>query len=246
MSGLKDYVQDLVKNVISTGFFTKIKITASANDILVEAMEENKDIVLKGKFLNPIPDIKGEFGLGNLSLLSHMISDNEFSSPDTKLEVVYDKSNNTPVEFSYENKSKSYINYRFMSAKLVADQPKFAEPKWDVVIKPTRNNIQQFNWAASGLAAYEQYFIPEIQDGKMKFFIGEDGGSNQRGGVVFASDLTEKFDGNFKWKISHIQPVLKLVDSTDCEMAFSNKGAIQMTINTGIGSYRFIFPAKAK
>jgi hypothetical protein len=247
MSNLKDYVQDLVKNVISTGFFEKIKITASAKDILIEAIEKDKDVVLKGKFAKPLTDLNGNFGLSNLTLLSHIISDSEFSSEDSKLEVVYDKVDPTvPNELSYENKSKSYINYRFMSIKLIPDQPKFAEPVWDVVIKPTKASIQQFGWAAAGLSAYEQYFTPAIKDGELRFYIGEDGSANQRGGVVFASNRTEKFDSQHKWKISHMQAVLKLAESTDCEMAFSNKGAIQIKVNTGVGEYKFIFPAKVK
>jgi len=159
---------------------------------------------------------------------------------------VYDGGNTAPSEMLYENKSKSYINYRFMSHKLIPDQPKFVEPQWDVVIKPNKNSIQQFSWAAAGLAAYEQYFTPAIKDGELRFYIGEDGSANQRGGVVFASDRKEKFDSQHKWKISHMQAALKLADATDCEMAFSSKGAIQVKVNTGVGEYRFIFPAKVK
>ena len=247
MSNLKDYVQDLVKNVISTGFFDKIKISASSTDILIEGMEKDKDVVLKGKFAKPLTDLNGNFGLSNLSLLSHIISDSEFSSDDSKLEVLYDKTDVTlPTEMMYENKSKSYINYRFMSPKLIPDQPKFVEPKWDVVIKPTKSSIQQFGWAAAGLSAYEQYFTPSIENGDLKFFIGESGAANQRGGVVFATGRTEKFDSQHKWKISHMQAVLKLADSSDCEMSFSAKGAIQIKISTGVGEHKFIFPAKVK
>lgn len=244
MSTLKDYVQDLVKNVISTGFFDKVKITATSKDIVIEALEKDKDVVLKGKFTTPLDDLNGEFGLSNLSLLSHITSDSEFNSTDSRLEVVY--KNKVPEELTYENKSKSFINYRFMSTKLIPDQPKFIEPAWDVVIKPTKAHIQQFSWAANGLGAYEQYFTPSIKDGDLKFYIGEDGAANQRGSVTFATDLKEKFDSQHKWKISHIQTVLKLADSTETEMAFSSKGAVQITVSTGVGVYRFIFPAKVK
>lgn len=244
MSTLKDYIQDLVKNVISTGFFDKIKITASGKDIILEAIEKDKDVVLKGKFNTPLTDLNGEFGLSNLSLLSHIISDSEFTSPDSKLEVVY--KNKTPEELTYENKSKSFINYRFMSVKLIPDQPKFIEPAWDVVINPTKSSIQQFSWAATGLSAYEQYFTPSITDGNLKFFIGDDGAANQRGSVTFASNLSEKFDSHHKWKISNLLTVLKLADNSETTMAFSSKGAIQITVSTGVGVYKFILPAKVK
>lgn len=245
MSSLKDYMQDLVKNVISTGFFDKIKVSANKTEIIVEAIDSAQDIILKGKFNEPLTGLNGSFGLSNLSLLSHVTSDSEFNSPDSKLEAIYDDSN-VLTEFTYTNKSKSYINYRCMSVKLVPDQPKFLEPKWDLVIKPTKHSIQQFNWASAGLSAYEQHFTPRVVNGDLKFFIGDENGANQRGGVVIASGITEKFDTHCKWNIGYMQTALKLADSSDCEMAFSVKGAIQVTVNTGVGNYKFIFPSKAK
>ena len=83
-------------------------------------------------------------------------------------------------------------------------------------------------------------------DGELRFYIGEEGTANQRGGVVFATDLTEKFEAQHKWKIQQLMSVLKLSEAADCEMAFSSKGVIQITLNTGLGSYRYIFPAKVR
>ena len=245
---MKDYIQDLTRHVVSTGFFDKIKITADKKGVTIEALEKEKEVVLKGTFSLPITDMDGEFGLSNLSLLGHVANDSEFNSKDSRLEMVYETKNGekTAVELTYVNKSKSYINYRFMSKQLIPDQPKFMEPQWDVKIKPSKANIQQFAWASSGLGAYEQYFIPKIQDGELRFYIGEEGTANQRGGVVFATDLTEKFEAQHKWKIQQLMSVLKLSEAADCEMAFSSKGVIQITLNTGLGSYRYIFPAKVR
>ena len=245
---MKDYIQDLTKYVVSTGFFDKIKITADQKAIKVEALEKEKEVVLKGSFTNPMAEMDGEFGLSNLSLLGHIASDSEFNSKDSTVEIKYETKNGekVPTELAYQNKSKSYINYRYMSKQLIPDQPKFMEPAWDVTIKPSKSNIQQFGWASAGLGAYEQYFIPKIQDGQLKFFIGEEDAASQRGGVVFATDLTEKFEAQHKWKIAQIMAVLKLSETADCEMSFSSKGVIQITLNTGVGTYRYIFPAKVR
>ena len=63
---------------------------------------------------------------------------------------------------------------------------------------------------------------------------------------MFATDLTEKFEAQHKWKIAQIMAVLKLSETADCEMSFSSKGVIQITLNTGVGTYRYIFPAKVR
>jgi hypothetical protein len=245
---LKDYLKDITTYVTPTSFFDKIKVSATAKEITIEAMEKEKEVILKGKFSKPLSDLEGEFGLSNLSLLQTITGDPEFNFNETTVTVVYETKNaeKIPTELAYQNRSKSHINYRFMSKSLVPDQPKFIEPKWDVTVSPSKSNVQQLAWAANGLAAYEQYFIPKIVDGDLKFFIGEDDASTQRGGVVFASNLTEKFESQHKWKIQQVLAVLKAGDTADCEMAFSSKGAIQITLNTGIGNYRYIFPAKVR
>lgn len=244
---LKDYIKDLTTYVTSTGFFDKIKISASDKEIIVEAHDKEDDTVIKGKFEKPLSDLNGEFGLNNLSLLQTITSDPEFMAKETTMTVMYETKDGekTPVELVYQNKSKSYLKYRFMNKKFVPDQPKFVEPKWDLVINPSKGNVQQFIWAANGLAMYEQYFTPKIVDGDLKFFIGEDSAATQRGGVVFASDRTETFDTKHKWKIQQVLSVLKTSDTCDCEMYFSTKGALVICLKTGIGVYKYIFPAKS-
>jgi hypothetical protein len=211
-------------------------------------MEKEKEVILKGKFEKPIVGLDGEFGLSNLNLLSHICGDLEFTHADSKLEVVYEDRNKEkiPVELSYVNKSKTFLNYRFMSKLLVPDQPMFQEPTWEIVMKPSKANIQQFAWAANGLTEYEQYFIPKVKDNELRFYIGEDNAANQRGGVIFANDVKVKFDSQHRWKISHIQTILRLSDNAECDMSFSTKGIIQIKINTGVGIYKFLFPAKIR
>jgi hypothetical protein len=245
---IKDITQDIVKNLVSTGFFDKIKITAGKKATNIEAMENNKQVIVKGATLHPVNGWDGEFGLANLSLLSSIVNDSEYPHKDSVLEMIYQPRGgvDVPSELHYTNKSKSFVAYRFVSKELVPDQPTYNEPSWDVKIKPHKSSIQQFNWAANSLSGYEQYFIPRTVDGNLKFFIGEENSANQRGGVVFAQNVVGDFESNFKWPISMVSNILKLVDGTDAEMKFSIKGAIQIDINSGLATYKFVFPAKAK
>jgi hypothetical protein len=245
---MKDHFLDLVKIVIGPGFFDKIKVTADQKSVIIEAMENEKEVILKGKFEKPVIGLIGEFGLSNLNLLSHICGDNEFTNVDSKLKVTYEERDKeqVPVELSYVNKSKTFVNYRFMSKQLVPDQPIFQDPPWEIIMKPSKANIQQFIWAANGLSDYEQYFIPKVRDNELCFYIGENDAANQRGGVIFANDIKGKFDSKHRWKISHIQTILRLADNAECEMSLSTKGIIQIKIGTGVGIYKFLFPAKIR
>lgn len=244
----KDAIQDIVRNVLSTGFFDKIKITAGKKETLIEALEKDKQVILKARTLLPVEEWQGEFGLANLSLLSSMVGDSEFSHKDSTLELVTQSrgGEDVPTELHYKNRSRSFISYRFVAKEMVPDQPKYNEPPWDVTVKPTKSVIQQFAWAAGSLSAYEQYFIPKTVDGELRMFIGEDGAASQRGGVQFAADVKGDFESNHKWTISLVSQVLKLVSESDADFRLSVKGAIQVTLNSGIAEYRYIFPAKMR
>lgn len=245
---VKDIMQDVVKNAVSTGFFDKIKITATKKSVSIEALESNKQVILKAMTTQGVTGWEGEFGLANLSLLQNVVNDPEFAHKDSQLEMQYQVKGgqDVPSELHYTNKSKTFVAYRFVGKEMVPDQPKYNEPQWDVVVSPSKAAIQQFAWAANSLSSYEQYFIPKTVDGNLKFFIGEENGANQRGGVQFASNVTGEFDSNHKWPISQIAQVLKLTDGTDAEMKFSVKGAIQLTLQTGLVEYKFVFPAKMR
>lgn len=244
----KDAIQDIVRNVLSTGFFDKIKITANKKETLIEALEKDKQVILKARTLLPVEGWQGEFGLANLSLLSAIAGDPEFSHKDSTLELVTQArgGEDVPSELHYQNRSKSFISYRFVAKEMVPDQPKYNEPTWDVSVKPTKSVIQQFNWAAGSLSTYEQYFIPKTVDGDLRMFIGEDGAASQRGGVVFATDVKGEFESNHKWAIPLVSQTLKLVGETDAQFRLSVKGAIQVELNTGLAEYRYIFPAKLR
>jgi hypothetical protein len=245
---VKDIMQDVVRNTVSTGFFDKIKINAGKKAVQIEALENNKQVILKAATTAAVDGWEGEFGLANLSLLQSVVNDPEFAHKDSKLEMQYQARGgvDVPSELHYTNKSGTFVAYRFVSKDLVPDQPKYNEPAWDVTVKPVKSAIQQFAWAANSLSSYEQYFIPKTVDGNLKFFIGEENGANQRGGVVFAQGVAGEFESNHKWPISQIAQVLKLTDGTESEMKFSVKGAIQIQLSTGLVEYKFVFPAKMR
>ena len=245
---VKDIMQDLVKHAVTTGFFDKVKITANKKGVQIEALETNKQVILKAHTNAPVEGWEGEFGLANLSLLQSIVNDSEYAHKDSTLEIQYQArgGSDVPSELHYTNKSKTFVAYRFVSKEMVPDQPKYNEPAWDVTVKPTKQAFQQFAWAANSLSSYEQYFIPKTVDGALRFYIGEEGGANQRGGVQFAPDVKGDFDSNHKWQISLISQALKLTDGADSSVKLSSKGAIQVELDTGLVTYKFVFPAKVR
>jgi len=248
MTPIKDALQDITTHVISTGFFDKIKITADSKSAVIEAIEKDKNVILKAKTLRTVSGWEGEFGLANLGLLRSIVGDSDFSHKDSVVDLVTQQRNgvDTPVELLYTNKNKSHIAYRFVASTLVSDQPKYTPPKFEVSIKPTKTAIQQFSWASSALTGYETFFYPKTVNGNLVFYIGEEDSASQRGGVTFAENVVGDFDTNHKWPISQVLQILKLAGSSECTFNLSSKGAIQIDISTGVGVYSYIFPAKIR
>ena len=85
---VKDALADISKNVISTGFFDKIRITAEPKTTLIEAIDKDKQVILKGQTLEPVQDFAGTFGLSNLQLLTSITSDSEYNHKDSVIELV--------------------------------------------------------------------------------------------------------------------------------------------------------------
>lgn len=244
---MKDYLLDLNKYVCSTGYFDKIKITGNNSETKIESIEKDRKIVLKGKFKNAASEFVGEFGLSNLNMLGAIVNDSEFGSDESTLGVNHKQYNgkDIPDEIRYKNKTGSLVCYRLMNPEYVPDQPKYIEPTWDIVVEPTKSAVKEFSYWASALSGYEQYFTPKIENKTLKFWIGEENAASQRAALAFAENIKGNFDYGYAWPVSHVVSLLKLSETTKCELKFSSKGALQIDMDTGVSELKFILPRKS-
>jgi len=67
----------------------------------------------------------------------------------------------------------------------------------------------------------------------------------QRGEFIFAQNVAGKLDRGWTWPVAQILSILKIADVNNTKMSLSNEGAIQITLDSGLATYKYIIPAQA-
>lgn len=117
------------------------------------------------------------------------------------------------------------------------------EIPWDVTIVPSQKNLKDLGYFNGVLGGFEPVFSPSTEDGALYFSIGE--GAGDKGKLPINNNVDGELSGNWKWEIDKALSILRLSDSANCTVSFANAGAMQIVIDSGLGEYKYILPAKS-
>jgi hypothetical protein len=78
---------------------------------------------------------------------------------------------------------------------------------------------------------------------KLIFTFGDQ--STHGGEFVFATGVTGKITKAWTWPVSSVLSILKIADANNAKLSFSNEGAMQITLDSGLATYKYIIPANA-
>jgi len=239
---MRDYLLDIVSHTHSLGMIDLVKITGTAESTLINAVGEERVAIVEAQFHNPVPEFIGTFGMPNLGKLNTILNIPEYRE-DAKLTIT--KKDESPTGVHFENKSGDFKNdYRFMSAEIVNDQlktVKFKGVKWGVEIEPSVAAIQRLKFQASANSE-ETSFIARVENGNLVFYFGDH--SSHAGNFVFAHDVAGSLTKAWHWPISAVISILSLPG--DKMIRFSDEGAAQITVDSGLAIYNYILPAQTK
>jgi hypothetical protein len=119
---------------------------------------------------------------------------------------------------------------------------KFRGVKWDVEIEPTVSAVTRFNFQA-GANNEHPTFLAKTEGGNLKFIFGD--ASTHGGEFIFAQNVAGDLNRGWTWPVLPILSILKIADVNNTKMALSNEGAIQITLDSGLATYKYIVPAQA-
>jgi hypothetical protein len=134
-----------------------------------------------------------------------------------------------------------------MSGALVEEQlktVKFRGVDWDVEFAPSQKSIQLFNNAAAGIMAFEPYFSLSTNNGQLTMGFGT-GGNSHRGELAFANNISGTLKNTYHWPIAQVMAILKLASSGTCTISIADVGALQIKVDSGLGTYSYVLPAKS-
>lgn len=243
---MKDFLQDLVAHTHSLGFIPLVKISSSSTDTDIEAMAEDRSVIIQAKTKTPVDELDGIFGMPNLNKLDIHLKCPEYKE-DAKITVnTLVKNNETiPTGLHFENAAGDFENdYRFMSQEAVLEKLKSVKMRsvpWDIVFEPTISSIQKLRFQ-NAAHTEETVFQVSTDGSNLVFSFGD--ASTHAGSFVFHAGITGKLKQTWSWPVNQVQAILALTG--DKTMRISDAGAMQITVDSGIIEYNYILPAQSK
>jgi hypothetical protein len=244
---MKDILQDIVSHTHNLGFLNIVKITGDDKKTAIDSMADDRSVIMQAETANPNPDMIGVFGMPQLNKLKYHLDCPEYKEDATIEVITADRNGDTiPVGLHFENKTGDFKNdYRFMNTDIINEKLKtikFKGVKWDVEVVPTLQSVQRFNFQASANNEHTT-FLAKTDNGNLKFVFGDQ--STHGGEFIFASGVTGNLNKAWTWPVSSVLSILKIADSNNAQVSFSNEGAMQITMDSGIATYKYIIPAQA-
>lgn len=243
---MQDFLKDIVQHTHGLGSIDLLKITGTDTETVINAIAEDRSVILEAKFKGPVPDFIGTVGMPNLSKLNTILNIPEYKE-DAVISVIRQNRNgeDVPVGISFKNKAGDFKNdYRLMTAEVVNEKlkaVKFKGVSWNVDIVPTNASIQRMKFQASANSE-ETTFTVKTNNGNLEFFFGD--ASSHAGNFVFQSNVTGTLNKAWAWPVAAVIGILGL--SGDKTLKISNEGAAMITVDSGIVDYNYIIPAQTK
>jgi len=244
---MKDILADIVAHTNKLGFLNIVKITGTADKTLIDSMAEDRSVILYAETADPHPDMIGTFGMPQLEKLQYLLNGSEYKD-GAKIEVTVAERNGEtiPVGLHFENKDGDFKNdYRFMNQAIIEEKlktVKFRGAKWEVEVTPALNAIQRFNFQA-GANTEHTTFLAKTDGDILKFTFGDQ--STHGGEFTFATGISGKLTKTWAYPVNAVLSILKAADVNNTVMSFSDSGAMQITLDSGLATYKYIVPAQA-
>lgn len=241
---MKDFLKDLIDHTCDLGGIDLIKITGTDQETQFNAVAEKKTVIVSGSFKTPIADFIGVFGMPNLGKLKTIIGLEDYSQ---EANITVDKQNrdgvDTPVTIHFETKNGDFVNdYRLMSKNIVTEKVgnvKFGGASWGVEFAPTIPGIQRLKRQQQANSE-EKQFKMKTDGSDLKIYFGDV--STHSGSFVFQPGVSGSITGkNFSWPVTEFIAIMDLAG--DKTVRVSDAGAIEIVVDSGIASYRYLIPA---
>ena len=249
---MRDILKDIVKHTHSLGIIQAAKVTTDAEGTTIDAMDDERTVVLRGKLHQPVPEFEGKFGLGRLGVLNGLLSyaseDSSGNVQNSNVNVVTEErgGENVTTEINFSMDGGFDSSYRVIVSELVDAQIKtasFRGASWNVEIMPTQKAIKDLQYFAGILSSFDPLLTARTVGGNLMFYIGDS--STDKVELPFAMNVEGELKTGWSFPLSTVLTILKLSDTSTMNMKISDQGAMMIMVDSGLGIYEYILPAKA-
>ena len=242
-----DLLKDIVSHTHSLGFLDIVRVSGDEAATKLDSMADDRSVIMYGEVNGPVAEMIGVFGMPQLNKLKIHLDCPEYKENAAIDVVTAERNGDTiPVGLHFENTAGDFKNdYRFMNTEIINEKlktVKFKGVKWDVEIKPTVAAVQRFNYQAAANNEHTT-FLTKTENGCLKFVFGDQ--STHAGEFVFAQGVTGNLNKAWKWPVQQVLSILKIADVNNTKLSISNGGAMQIELDSGLATYKYIIPAQA-
>jgi hypothetical protein len=243
---IKDILTDIVAHTHSLGFLPLVKITGTKDSTSIEAMAEDRSVIVTANAHKAVPEFDGTFGMPNLDKLALHLKNPEYKD-NAKVDVTKADRNGVtvPTGLHFENQAGDFQNdYRFMSSEIITEKlksVKFKGASWEVEFEPSVAAISRLK-LQSAAHTEETVFQVRTEDNNLVFFFGD--ASTHAGSFTFQHAVGGKLKHTWAWPVSQVQSILNLDGKVTMKIA--DAGAMQITVDSGVAEYNYILPAQSK
>lgn len=243
---MKDNLQDLIQHTHGLGNVDLIKITGTDKETQVNAVADDKSVIVSGTFKNPNAEFIGTFGMPNLGKLKTILGFDDYDS-ESKINVTRTNKDgvDVPSTIHFETKDGSFVNdYRLMGKTIVEEKVKnvsFKGAAWGVEFEPTIAGIQRLKKQASANSE-EEHFTMSTVNGDLKINFGDP--STHSGNFVFEAGVKGTLSKTWYWPVQEVLAILSLPG--DKTFRISDQGAAEITVDSGLAVYQYLLPAQTK
>jgi len=249
---VKDSFKDILRHTHNLSFITDAKLTGDdeTSTTKIEAVAEDRSVVLYGTLVKPITELNAHIvGLHRMAVLQGYVNGPMFDTDKASIAIVkQDRSGVVmPTEIKFNSNSGHTAFYRFMGEDAAKEikVPKFKGSTWEVNIEPTKQNLRDLQYFSGILGAFEPTFeVILTAEGELSFNIGT--GASDRSIVPIASGVEGVLNNVHSYPLAQVLSIMKLSEVEKCTMHFSDAGALQISVESGIGKYDYIVPAKVR
>jgi len=246
---MKDILQDIVAHTHSLGFLSLVKVS-NDEGTQIDAMAEDRSVILSATAHNTVSEFKGTFGMPNLDKLALHLKNPEYQK-DAKIQVVEaDRNGETvPTHIHFENNAGDFQNdYRFMNKAIIEEKlktVKFKGAAWNVTLQPSIGAIGRMKLQAAAHSEEPVFNVTTAETGGVNDLVFSFGdASTHAGKFVFETNVEGTLTHTWSWPVAQVQAILNL--DGDVTMSISDQGAMQITVDSGLVKYDYILPAQSK
>ena len=238
----KDVLQDIIQYTYGLGIIDLVKIIGTPKETIINAVADNRTVIMTSKFKNPITEFANTFGLPNLGKLKLILGFTDEYTDGSKIEVV--QQNGAPSSIHFENKTGDFINdYRLMSKALVDERIKdtaFKGASWSVKFDASIVGIQRLKKQFS-VHSEETSFTTTTSNGNLVVDFGDP--ATHHSNFVFHAGLTGTQRGKLVWPVKEFLAIMDLPGTKSVSIA---EGVMGVSIDSGMADYDYYILALAK